>query len=80
MSYSNAGLKLMVAGVSGGPNLWYYSTTDAHTDVDAADYFSDGATFGMKLNDAMIVYDTDTNTLTMHGVESATSINAATLA
>jgi hypothetical protein len=80
MSYSNAGLKLMVPGVGGGPNLWYYSTTDAHTDVDAAGYFTDGADFGLKAGDVMIVDDTDTTTVTIHGVASATSIDPATLA
>lgn len=80
MSYSNAGLKCMVQGVSGGPSLWHYSTTDAHTDVDAAGYFSDGADFGLKAGDIMFVDDTDTDTVTLHGVASATTINPATLA
>lgn len=78
MSYSNAGLKLMVPGVSGGPSLWYYSTTDAHTDVDAAGYFTDGADFGLKAGDVMFVDDTDTATLTVHGVSSATTIDPKT--
>lgn len=80
MSYSNAGLKLMVPGVSGGPALWHYSSNDAHTDVDAAGYFTDGADFGLKAGDIMIVDDLDTDTTTLHGVASATTINPATLA
>ena len=79
MSYSNATLKVMVSGVSGGPSLWVYTTTDAHGDVDAEGYFSDGATFGLKAGDFMIVLDTDTHTTTLHEVLSATSISPATL-
>jgi len=79
MSYSNAGLKCLIPGVSGGPALWLYHSDDAHGDVDAAGYFTDGADFGLKAGDIMIVDDRDTNTVTIHGVESATTINAATL-
>lgn len=80
MSYSNAGLRCLVPRIGSGPALWYYSSTDAHTDVDAAGYFTDGATFGLTANDVMIVVDTDSATTTIHGVASATTINAATLA
>lgn len=79
MSYSNTGLKCIVTGVSGGPALWVYSTTDAHTDVDAVGYFTDGASFGLKANDIMIVQDTDTHTCTIHEAISAVSISPATL-
>lgn len=79
MGYANTTLRCLVTGVSGGPSLWTYSTTDAHTDVDAAGYFSDGATFGLKAGDFMIVLDTDTHTTTLHEVTSATTISAATL-
>jgi hypothetical protein len=79
MAYSNTGLRLLVPGVGDGPALWIYSSTDAHTDVDAAGYFSDGADFGLKANDVMIVVDTDSATTTIHGVASATGINVATL-
>ena len=63
-----------------------YATTnppecvDAHTDVDAAGYFTDGADLGMVANDVMIVVDTATPTCTIHHVLNATSITAATLA
>jgi hypothetical protein len=81
MTYDNAGLRCLVPGIGGGPSLWYYShATDAHGDIDAAGYFSDGATFGMKANDVMIVMDIDTATVTIHRVSSATTIDAATLA
>jgi hypothetical protein len=71
---------LMIPAIGAGPALWYYRhATDPHTDIDAAGYFSDGATFGMKANDVMIVIDTDTATCTIHIVLNATTIGAATL-
>ena len=84
MAYSSAGLKLLVSGVGGGPAVWYYISNDAHTDVDAAGYFSDAANRGMKDNDIVIVVDEDTGTTTIHHVTGVTSgaatIAAATLA
>lgn len=81
MSYATTNPpKLMVPGVGGASSLFQYSDTDAHTDVDAAGYFTDGADLGMKANDIMIVVDTDTYTCTIHHVLNATTISAATLA
>ncbi len=80
MAYSNTGLRCLIPGVGGGPAVWYYASADAHTAVDAAGYFADGATFGLKANDVMIVVDTATPTCTVHNVASATGISAATLA
>lgn len=68
MSYATAGLKLLVPGFSGGPNIWYYTSADAHGDVDATDYFSDASKRGMKAEDIVFVVDTATPTLTMHTV------------
>lgn len=80
MGYSNSGLRCLVPALGGGPALWQYTSADAHTDVDAADYFSDGASFGLKANDSMIVINTATPTCTLHQVLNATSISPATLA
>ena len=60
--------------------VWMYTDADAHTLVDTAGYFTDGATLGLTANDVMIVVDTATPTCTMHHVLNATSITAATLA
>lgn len=65
-------------GVAGG-QLWYYASTDAHTAVDAADYFSNGDDLGMKVDDVVIVVDTSTPTATIHHVASVTSGGAATV-
>lgn len=84
MSYANTGLRCLVPSVGGGPSLYTYTSADAHTDVDAASYFSDGVKFGMKANDVVIVVDTNAPSCTIHRVASvsgdAATIGAATLA
>ncbi len=86
MAYTPLTMRCILQSVGGiGGSLWHYTNTDAHTDVDAADYFSDGSAKGMKVHDIVIVVDTDTNTTTIHSVETVTAggaatINAATLA
>lgn len=80
MSYTTATLDCLVPRVGAGPALWSYSTEDAHGDVDAEGYFSDGADKGLVANDMMIVNDTNTPTCTIHQVADSTSIDAATLA
>lgn len=84
MSYSTSTLNLIGQRVAGSFGVWHYTNTDAHTDVDAADYFSDGDARGMKVYDIVYVIDTDTATLTVHYVTAVTaggaaSVNTATL-
>jgi hypothetical protein len=63
------------------PSIWVYASTDVHTDVDAADYFSDGAALGMKVNDVVIVIKTSaTIGATIHVVTVVTAGGAATVA
>jgi hypothetical protein len=72
---------LWVSGIGAGPSLWYFAhATDAHTAIDESGYFTDGAKYGMKANDVVIVLDIDSATGTVHRVSSATTIDAATLA
>jgi len=71
--------KIMVPAIGPAAAIWLYQSTDAHTDVDAAGYFTDGADLGMKANDCMFVLDTSTPTGTMHHVLNTTTITAATL-
>lgn len=82
MAYAASGLRCISQGVGAAPSLWTYHTTDAHTDVDAAAYFTDAAIYGMKAHDIVIVVDTDSTTCTIHAVNTTTitTINAATLA
>ncbi len=80
MAYATADLnKISNGALGGGPELWLYTSADAHGDVDASDYFSDGAAKGLKVNDPMIVIDTSTATITMHRVTVVTAGGAATI-
>jgi hypothetical protein len=69
---------------AGGSAIWVYNDADAHTAVDADDYFSNGDALGMKENDIVFVIDNDTFTCTLHYVRAqvtagAASVNIATL-
>lgn len=74
--------KLLVAGMgSGQPALWVYTSTDVHTDVDAADYFSNGAALGLRVGDVMLVSKSSaTIGTTVHYVTTVTAGGAATIA
>lgn len=72
---------LLVSGTGSAGALWLYTSTDLHTDVDAADYFSNGDALGMKVNDVVIVVKTTaTIGATLHVVTAVTSGGAATVA
>lgn len=63
-----------------GVALWAYVSTDVHTDVDAADYFSDGYDLGMKVSDVVFVIKTSaTIGATLHSVQTVTTNGAATI-
>lgn len=73
--------KLLVPRMGDGNALWLYASTDVHTDVDAADYFSNGSALGMKVNDVVIVVKTTaTIGATLHVVTAAIAGGAATVA
>lgn len=59
--------------------VWLYKSTDAHTDVDATDYFTNGEALGMKVNDVVIVIDTDAPSCTIHIVSAVDSDGNATI-
>jgi len=76
MSYSTSNPpRLIVAhGLSGADGgVWRYSSTDAHTDVDAAGYFTDGGKLGMRVGDTVIVVKSDTGATTLHTVTQVTT-------
>ena len=73
--------RLLVPRMGGGTALWAYTHTDIHTDVDAADYFSDGHALGMRVGDIVLVSKSDaTIGTTIHYVSVSTSGGAATVA
>ena len=73
--------QLLVPRIGGGNALWIYVHTDVHTDVDAADYFSNGYDLGMRVGDIVFVSKSDaTIGTTIHYVTTVTTDGAATIA
>lgn len=67
-------------GPAGGLQLWLYASTDVHTDVDAAGYFTNGSALGMRVNDPVVVVKTTaTIGATIHVVTAVTAGGAATV-
>lgn len=81
MSYSTSNPPVCVTPrIGSGPALWMYASTDVHTDVDAADYFSNGDDLGMKVNDVVLVSKTSaTKGTTVHFVSTVTAGGAASI-
>ena len=76
MSYSTSSPPILIAqGIGGGNRLWFYSSTDASTVVDASGYITNGYSLGMRQGDAVLVLDSDASpvALTCHVVTTATS-------
>lgn len=72
-------------GVGAAPAQWIYASEDVHTDVDAANYFTNGKALGMRVNDVVIVVKTTaTIGATLHVVtavtDSGATVSAAILA
>lgn len=81
MAYVTAQLNVVAPGMGNGPSLWLMYGTDVHTDVDAADFITDGSAKGLKVNDVVIyVKTTATIGATVHSVSAVTAGGAATLA
>lgn len=73
--------QLMVPRMGSGGAIWYYASTDVHTDVDASDYFTNGSDLGMKVNDVVLVVKTTATVgVTAHIVSDVTAGGAATVA
>ncbi len=71
----------LVSSIGSAPSLWVYTSTDVHTDVDAAGYFTDGDALGLKVGDVMLVSKSSaTIGTTIHYVQTVTAGGAATVA
>jgi hypothetical protein len=80
MAYVTAQLNLMIPHVGDGPGWWNLVGTDVHTDVDAADFFTDGDDKGMRVGDTVIVHDSTTPFgVTLHRVTVVTAGGAASI-
>ncbi len=83
MAYAASNPPIKLSQGIGGSNagtLWHYSSDDVSTDVDAADYFTDGDDLGMKTGDVVLVIEEDNSfLLTIHSVTVVTAGGAATV-
>lgn len=73
-----------VGGIGGqSPAIWYYTSTDGASTVDASGYITNGGALGMKIGDIVTVLDNDASppVLTTHYVVtvSATAPGAVDL-
>lgn len=64
--------RLLVPGVAGSVNIWIYVDGDAHADVDASNYFTNGYKLGMRDGDQILVVDTNLKISSWHYVEILT--------
>jgi hypothetical protein len=78
MSYATSNPPNFFGGsVGGAPRIWLYASEDVHTDVDEANYFTNGQDLGMKVNDVVIVIKTTaTIGATIHVVTEVSSDGA----
>lgn len=81
MAYATSNPPVRVAGSISGPNLWLYHDADVDSDVDAADYFSDGDALGMKVGDPLFHYEVNATPAksTFFFVSGVTAGGAATV-
>lgn len=79
MAYATSAPPRLVEQVIAGPRVWYYTNTDADTDVDASGYFSNGYDIGMRDGDLLRYYKSDTKVYYTGTVlnTSGTTINMA---
>lgn len=63
-----------------GPiNLWAYTSADPIATVKAANYFSNAVLLGMRIGDAVLIFDTVTPTLSLAFVSALGTGNSVTL-
>lgn len=65
--------KLMTQPLGGGAGkIWLYRSTDTASDVDAANYITNGGSLGMSVGDLVFVIDTDASPVitTLHQVSA----------
>jgi hypothetical protein len=82
MAYDTANPPKLLVGAfnrNDGPSLWVYKDADVASDVDAADYFSNGDALGMKVGDFILHYETATPLCHLWAVITVTAGGAATV-
>lgn len=78
MAYSTSNPPQLVTqpiGGQGGPSTWVYSSTDGAATVDGVGYITNATKLGMRVNDIVMVLDSDASPtiVTTHIVAAITS-------
>lgn len=78
MAYSTSAPPVLVSGGGIGgtaPRTWTYTSTDAATVVDASGYLTNAGDLGIKVNDIILVTDSDASpvVMTTHRVVTVSS-------
>ena len=77
MAYNGANLSLVSnAPLTGAGQIWRYTEAEVTGNIDAAGYFADGGSRGMRVGDIVWHYDTSTPAavvVTSHVVNSVSS-------
>ena len=78
MAYETANPPFVIGQGANGRKLWLYVDADAVATVDAASYFSNGFSLGMRAGDILISVDEDASPIsaTLHIVNEASKSGA----
>jgi len=77
MAYSEDNPPVLMCGSINTGQIWYYKSADVHTDVDAANYFTNGKELGMRAGDVVNVVESDNSfALTIHSVTAVADAGA----
>lgn len=82
MAYSTSSPFVLIVPAPMGasvPQLWAYSSADAEGTVDDSDYVTNGYDLGMRVGDAVFVWDTTNSYFHIKFVKTVTTNGAATL-
>lgn len=79
MAYTPSSWVLLNNGLGGqGPATWSHSSADATGVVDAADFFSTGGKYGIKVGDIVQHSDTTTAAAVVVSTHVVNTVNATT--
>lgn len=76
MAYNKNNLAMLASMFDGSWRLWVYRSADAIATVRAANYISDALAMGMKVQDTVIVVDTNVPTQNICAVLTVGSTGA----
>lgn len=70
--------RVIFDSMGGSGTVWLYKSTDDDSTVNGAGYFTNGVTLGMAVGDVVLVIDTTTPKVSLHGVASVSGDAATT--